>query len=516
MIALNYKKTLLLGTLSNYGSILVSVIVGIISVPIGLHYFGPIRYGAWLVIGSILSYIRISDFGVNLSTLTLMAKTSDSSHHRIILHHSINLLIKISIVSIMFIITISQLYPGWIGILGKVPLSISQEVAAALLVMSILVMIQLPTTIFVSAFSGLQQVYWNRFYAILGSFICLLALVVVILVGGNLVTFAIFTGIGGIFVGILSGFHLFIVHPNVLPKINEKVSDAPSNHLIFTSGIRFLALQIASLIISNTNIIVISFFLGLEMVTPYAVTFKLFSMALVIINAVTSVLWPIYSHASSKGDWNYIQRTYNRCVLGLLVCGGLVWIGGIVFSQLIINIWAGPAAYGGLIVVFIFGGYVYISTFSGSNTGLINGLNPTNSVVLFGIIEAALNLIISLLLVKPLGIGGVAIGTFIASLSVNTWFLPLYIRNRTSKKVNLELKPVLIHALVVIVFVFISLLSVLYLPKGYVLYTVGLVIIAVYLILSWYVIPTPFQNLVKNYLFKLFNLIKNVISRNNS
>ena len=47
------KKTLSLGTISNYGAIFISIIVGLISVPIGLNYFGPTLYGTWIIIGSI-------------------------------------------------------------------------------------------------------------------------------------------------------------------------------------------------------------------------------------------------------------------------------------------------------------------------------------------------------------------------------------------------------------------------------------------------------------------------------
>jgi len=36
------KKIFLLGTATSYGTTIVSILVGLISVPVGLHYFGPV------------------------------------------------------------------------------------------------------------------------------------------------------------------------------------------------------------------------------------------------------------------------------------------------------------------------------------------------------------------------------------------------------------------------------------------------------------------------------------------
>lgn len=504
MTELKRKRTLLLGAASNYGAIGLSIIVGLISVPIGLHYFGPVLYGIWFVISSILAYLRISDFGVSLSTLTLMAQTPESSHHRIILRRSIGMLLGISIVFIGLVLVAVQSFPGWVGILGKVPPNLQGEAATAALAIGILVLLQLPTTVFSAAFSGLQQVYWNRIYGALSSITALGALLTTVLIGGNLVTLAIFTGLGGLLVGIVSGVHLFLAHPQVRPRFTERVTDAPAASFLFTSGVRFLTLQIAVLVIINTDNIIISHYLGPEMVTPYAITFKLFWTGLTMVAATIIALWPMYGQASGRGDWEWIQRTYNQSVFSQIIPGGLIWIGGIIFSQAIITLWAGPTAYGGLLVAFALGGYVYISSFGGSNASLINGLNPTNIVVVFGIIEAGLNLGISLALVGPLGIGGVALGTVIASLAINSWFGPLYIRYRSKGKVKLDTQPIITHALAVMLpCVVLALVVALYYPTGWVWFTGGVAIVTLYLILSRRVMPFDLQNLVRDTLIRL-------------
>jgi O-antigen/teichoic acid export membrane protein len=509
----NRKRTLLLSGTANYGAIIVTLGVGLISLPIGLEYFGPVLYGIWFVISSILAYLRISDFGVSLSTLTLMAQTTEASHHRIILRRSIVMLLGISIVFIVLIIVVVKSVPGWVGILGKVPPSLQAEAATAALAIGILVFVQLPVTVFSAAFSGLQQVYWSRIYGALSSITALLALLTTVLIGGNLVTLAIFTGLGGLLVGIVSGIHLLLAHPQVRPRFGENVTDAPAASLLLTSGIRFFILQSSVLIITSTDNIVISHSLGPEEVAPYAVTFKLFQMGLMMVTATIIALWPMYGQAWERGDWGWIQRTYNRSIFSQVIPGGLIWIGGIIFSQTIITWWAGSAAYGGLLVAFALGAFVYTSSFNGSNASLINGLNPSNVVVAATAIEAVLNLSISLALVGPLGIGGVALGTAIASMAIGPWFGPLYIRYRTSKRVSLEVRPVLMHLGVVILCVVLALGIAVYFPGGWIQFISGITVITLYLALSWRIMPHDLQNLTRDNLFKLHARVRAILYR---
>lgn len=498
MIEPNRKKIFLQGAVSNYGATSVSIIVNLISVPIGLHYFGPVLYGIWLVIGSILWYLRMSDFGLGAATVTLMAQSNDPNTQQSILRRSIGLLVIISAVLIPATIILTYLFPEWISIIGKIPLMFRDETSSALLAIIVLTLFQLPMTIFLSAFSGLQQVHWNRVYGALHSIVALSALITTILVHGNLTTLAIFTGIGSILIGVISGIHLFFANPQVHPRRTERVNNTPSTKFLVISGIRFFTLQIAVLIILNTDNLIISHSLGPEKVTAYGVTFKFFYMLLTIIGGLIVALWPMYGQAFGKGDWAWIQRTYNSITLPLLTIGGLVWIGGIIFSEIIIKFWAGSAAYGGLVVAFALGGYVYLSSFTSSNVSIANALNPTNIVVIFGFIEAALNLGLSLLLVKHLGIGGVALGTFIAALITSSWFYPLYIRYRSSKKIIIETGPIITNGFIVILFVILALLTVIYLPEGWTQFVMGFVIVLLYLVLSWQVMPTTLRNLIKN------------------
>ena len=176
MSSQNRSKTFILNITSHYGKSIVSMIVSIVSVPIGLHYFGPVRYGIWLVISSVIAYLNISNLGIPTATAVLIAKAFKPFEQWAILRRSLSLLLVSSAIVLSAILAIAHFYPNWVVVLGKIPVDLHKEVAEAMKVVAILFLLNLPITIFSAGFIGFQKFYWERFYASLTSIAGLFAL----------------------------------------------------------------------------------------------------------------------------------------------------------------------------------------------------------------------------------------------------------------------------------------------------------------------------------------------------
>jgi O-antigen/teichoic acid export membrane protein len=472
------KKVLLLSGGANTAFVILTGTVGFLSLPIGLQYFGPVRYGVWLVISSLTAYLGLLSCGIPTAATTLVAQARDEIQKWAVLHRSLQLALALGAVCLMFLLLATRLFADWARVLGQVPPQLRNEAATALRIFTILTLMQMPSLIFPAAFSGLQQVYWERAYGFFRSLALLGALFAAIWIKGNLVMLALFSGIGTALVGLISGIHLSLRHPKLASRSFGTGASTASTRTILGSGIRFMSLQIAVLIIWNSDNLVISHVLGPASVTPYAMTFKLFQACFLLITASVVALWPMYAQACGQGDWNWIQRTYDYSIAFQIMLGGLVWIGGILFAEPVLMYFV-PGAYAGMLVAFALGGYVYVSAFFGANAGLINGLNPTTPVVAMGMLEAILNLGFSLTLIRYLGIGGVAVGTFLASTAINSWLPALYIRRRTQNRVCLVAKPFLKHSAAVVLFVVVAVVVGSH-TSGILRWILGLVIVAAY------------------------------------
>ena len=506
------KKTLLLGTASSYGTTIVSILVGLISIPIGLHYFGTIRYGIWVVISSVIAYLNLSNLGINSAAAVLIAKASKLFEQRVVLLRSLFLLFISSAVVLILIIGINHFYPtNWIIILGKIPLNLSTEAAEAGIATAILFLLNLPLQVFFAGFIGLQKIYWTRFYSSLGSIVDLIALILTVLLKGNLVVLAIFRGISAISISILCGLHLLFSNPDLRRKTDKPIDAEFSIRSIFVSGIRFYIIGIAAMVVWNTDNLVISHFLGVKAVTPYAITFKVFTMAFSIFMAVNATLFPMYSKASGLKQWDWIQRTYERATQLLPIIGGLIWIGSVAFLREIIYIWAGFEAYSGILVVFSLGGYGYLLSLVNIHATLLGGLNATKNMVYIGWAEAIANIGISIALVGSLGLGGVALGTFLASLLTVLWMLPLDIYKQTEGKVKFHFRPILSHSFFILFPCLIASLFVYnYCQNEICKIFINIGIVCTYLILSWRVMSPELHNLIKDASVKIYTRIKNL------
>jgi len=494
----NKKNVFIFGVSASYISFIISVIVGLISVKIGLNYFGPTTYGIWLIIYSIVGYFQIANFGISLSSMNQIAYTSNIIYQRVIIRRSIIILSLSSFIIFFIIMLIARVIPDWIFILGKIPMDMRNEAAKALFVVLILFLAHLPTTIFYSVFSGLQEIHWTKIYGIIAPLASLIALYITVRISGNLITLALFTGISRLIVGLISGIHLFIFHPQLQPWIKSPGINKPSYRTILSNGLRFLGLQIGAIIILNTDNLIISHYLGSGKVPVYAVAFKLFYMGIMMVNMITTVLWPMYARAIGKKDWVWINRTYNSTIATITIFGSMLWVGGILFSEGIIKLWVGSDMYGSILLIFALGGYGYMVSFAGSNVSLLNALNPTTTQVLVFSLDAIFNITLSLLLIKPFGIAGVALGTFISCVIVHSWFPAFYIKYRTQGKVKLNSKTIVKHLFTTLIpFLLIAIFLNIYLQLSAIKLLVSILIFIFYVYLSWKFIPVDVQNKIK-------------------
>jgi len=512
MSSQNRKKTFILGAVSSYGTNVVSIVVGLISVPIGLHYFGPIRYGIWAVISSIITYLSMSNLGVDTGAAVLIATAREPYEQWVVLKRSLFLLLVSGIIFMILILGIVYFYPNWIVALGKISSAFQGEISKAVIISTVLFLLNLPLTVFFAGFTGLQKIYWKQFYISLTRIIYLLALILTVLLKGNLVSLALFRGLGILLVSIVCALHFLFSNPELRQGVSKPIKNEFSIRSIFSTSIRFFSIGIAAMVVWNTDNLVISHFLGAEAVTHYTITFKLLVITFSVFEAINLAIFPMYGKAAAFNQWEWVQKIYNRTTCLFPIIGGLIWIGAIAFAKDIIIFWTGGLeGYGGRLVIFALGGYGYLVSMVSANSNLIKGINAVKNTVFIGWLEAAANFIISIILVRILGIGGVALGTFLGSLLTVSWMIPLAIYIKTKKRIKYNFRPILFHAFVIVFPFLISVILIDFFWKEEISKIfINIIIISIYLKLSWQVISPDLRNLFKSTIAEIFTRIKNL------
>ena len=207
---------------------------------------------------------------------------------------------------------------------------------------------------------------------------------------------------------------------------------------------------------------------------------------------------PMYGTAWVEHDYQWIETTGNRTVRLSAFFGGLVWIGSVALAEPVIDAWAGPAAFGGILMVIALGGYGYSLSLTTPLYPLLTSRNRIRNIPAISWLEAGGNLLLSILLVQRLGGGGVALGTFLASLLTALWLLPREIGKQMEGRVILHYRPVAAHFCRAVLPSLLGVLLVNAMVQGlYYRLAMNLAIIAVYLFASFGEIPAEARRFYK-------------------
>ncbi|GFO60904.1 hypothetical protein GMST_32290 [Geomonas silvestris] len=446
------RSRVLLGTSSSYLGMLATNLISVVAVPVTLGYFGTDRYGALALVMTLVNYLSITNFGIPTACSVLGAKSVDRREQLAIVCRSFVLMVWIGL-AVLALFLLFTCFPGWVQVLGKIPPAIFTEVQRAAFWTAVLFLVNLLFAPFLAGFLAVQKVHVERFYATLSTNSYILALILTIWLKGDLAWYAIARG-GLVLVCSLAGTLHFlfgyrenrrIFREGMAPLLQGPCPPEFETRAILVSGGRIFVVGLASLMVWQTDNLVISHFLGVGAVTPYQVTFKLVTMTYIVFTAINPAISPYFGRAWASGDFSWIVGTYNQICRVTSILGGLIWIGSLAYAEFIIDIWAGHKAYGGVLVVFAMGGYGYLLSLVSVHAALLTSLNLVRNLPLISWLEAGVNLTLSLMLVQVLGLGGVATGTLVASLVTVFWLIPREIARRTDRKITLEWRPLAVQ-----------------------------------------------------------------------
>lgn len=437
-MSIHRKRTYLLGTSATYACQAITVLVGFLSVPISLRYFGTEIYAAMVVISTITTYLGITNFGLPTAVATLGAKALDEIEQARIFIKSFALLVGFTVIALMAF-TLATFVPSWIAVLGKIPSGLSAEIERAAIWAALLFLANLPFTLAGPGFTALQKVHWSRIYDILTVLVSFAALLAAVSWKLDLTGFMIARGLATLAISIVATMHLafeLTKTPGIKGLPLRQLWAPPSQEefrmgAIFLTGTRLFLVGSAAMIVWHIPNLVISNFLSLSAVTPYAVTFRLVTINFALFTTLNVALNPMYGSAFARKDYSWISRTYNDIAGINQILGGLVWLGSLMFAQDIIHWWVGPHGDAGLLCVFAFGAYGYCLSLVHTHSGILTSTNRIRNIVAIGWSEALMNLALSLLLLRFFGIGGVALGMFLGAATTVFWMLPREISRQT-------------------------------------------------------------------------------------
>ena len=364
------------------------IAVQLMMVPLTLHCLGVYENGIWLTISSMLVWIDNLDAGLGNGLRNKLAEyiaKDDYENARRSVSSTLFMLVA-------FIVPVSLAINLWIWNADTYSFfNVDPHIVGNLnKILSCSAIFVCSTFIFKfigNFYMGLQMPAVNNLLGCLGQTLALIGTLVVYMSGSHsLFYIAIVNTIAPLLVYLISYPITFgRRYPHLSPSL--KYVDIQSAVSLFKMGIKFFVLQISGVVLFMTTNILISRYYTPEMVTPYQIAYRYFSVLQLLFFIICVPYWSATTDAYNKKDFAWIKasgRQLDRIIMGIL----LVAIVMVLASKPIYQLWVGDASIVSLGMTIMVAVYVMILTLSMRYSYIINGFGTLKMQLITTVVAA--------------------------------------------------------------------------------------------------------------------------------
>ncbi len=419
-------KRLAINVAMNWAAMAVNMVVPFFLAPFVVRHLGTVGYGVWILAVSTVSYLNLLDLGLRSAVIRFVSKAQAKgamAEATSAIHAALWFRLIIAGGVAVLSLALAAAVPHFF----KIPADMMRAAQITTLLCALGVAVTLVSGVFGAVLAAI-----NRFdllsYVTMGQTLFRAAGVLLILRSGRgLVPLACWelTVLTVVAVAITVLATVTFPHSRVRPSRPDMAVFRMIWSYSFTTFIFMVAVQI----ITNTDNLVVGAFLSVGAVTFYAIGGSLTNYAFQVSGALSSTFTPMASSLEASGKFEGLQKmlirgTQATLALALPISIGLFFRGGT-----FIRLWMGPqyevVSEHVLRILML---SLYWSVADGTAGSIMMAMEKHKPMTRWAVYEALLNLGLSIVLVKRMGIYGVAWGTAISMTFTHLAFWPRYIR----------------------------------------------------------------------------------------
>jgi O-antigen/teichoic acid export membrane protein len=393
----------------------VAILTMLISVPLTLHYLGAERYGMWMTISSVILMLGFADLGMGLGLLNSVSEAHGHDDRQAAADYVSSGFFMLSGMAIFILMLFAIAYPfvAWPKIFNvKTPLAALEAgpVMAAFLVCFV---VNLPLGVVQRVQLAYQEGFLNSLWESVGKILGLLGLFLVIYLKAGLVWLVLAVAGAPCLARLLNSVILFgRQHPWLRPR--RRYFNSGRARKIFTLGISFFVLNMLVKLTYSSDNLIIAQILGAKAVSQYAVPAQMFGFCIIIMNMVTSPLWPAYGEAMARGEIAWAAKTLSRTIVLVLFVVGVPSMLLVILGPWLLKLWVGTQISPSFPLLLGFGIWTLILSLGSSMSIFLNAANIFRFQIICNTLALMLSLLAKIFLCRSFGLSGVIWGTIIA------------------------------------------------------------------------------------------------------
>lgn len=400
----------------------INIAISIFIVPLTLVYVNPMQYGIWLTLSSILGWINFFDvgFGNGLRNKFAEAKALGNLNLAKIYVSTTYACLTIIFITIWLLFLIVCYFIDWSVILNAPPTMAVELSRLAIIVFSFFCLQIIFKTISTVIIAD-QKPALSAFIDMLGQLIALISLLIFTQNShGSILHLGIILGFSPLFILIIYTFLLYSrKYKDYAPSIDYVRFKYAKN--IMSLGIKFFIIQIAIIVIYQTNNILISH-IGIPTdVTIFNIALKYMGVILMGFTIIISPYWSAVTDAYTSGDYKWMKSSVKK----LRVISYTIILFVIVlffFSKYAYHLWIGNIVQVPSAVTATIGIYTVLLCWVMLNTQILNGTGKITLQLITYTIGMLLHLPVAFILGNKFGIVGVIISAslFLAIIAITS------------------------------------------------------------------------------------------------
>ncbi len=405
----------------------VSMAVPFFLTPFVIRHLGVLAYGIWILAVSTTSYLGVLDMGMRSAVIRFVSKAEaqgkpEDASAAIGAALWVRVLISLGVAGLSVLLALA--FPH---IFHKIPPEMRRAAQITVLMCALGVAVTLVAGVFGAVLAATHR------FDVLSSISALQTLaraggVILILRSGHGLISLAYWEVTIVSIGSLATAAMAL---KLFPPARVRIA-RPDRKILkmiwsysFTTFIFIIAVQI----IINTDNLVVGAFISVAMVSFYSIGGSLMSYSGQVVSSLTTTFTPLASNLEASGKMEELQRLLLRGTQATLGLALPISLALVLRGKTFIGLWMGhqySQVSGTVLQILMIS--QFFATADSTAGSIMMAIDKHKPVAKWAVIEATLNLSLSILLVKTIGMNGVAWGTSIAMTFVHLAFYPRYVR----------------------------------------------------------------------------------------
>jgi len=374
-------------------------------VPLTIDYIKPNTYGVWITIFSLVTWVALLDIGIASGLKNNLSKSLAKNNYADARAYisSTYFLISLFALSLIVVFLIASYFINWQNVFNANFIS-EHELQSVVFIVFAFFLLKFVIDIINIVAASFQHTSINSillFFSNLGLFVAILVLsratkpdILLIAFWFSIIPFIISLGAT-----------IYLYHNKyAIVKPSWRFVDLKKSRGIMSLGVKFFILQIATLIIFQTDNILIANFFNPEKVTVFNVIYKYYSSVTILFTIIISPYWTAFTEAYVKHDFPWLKKIVRGLInIWFWSLGALFVL--LIIAKPVIKFWVGTSIdfdFPLSISIFL---YTAIFNWNSIYGSFLNGVGKIHIQIICVIIVGLANIPLTIFLVKGLNWG---------------------------------------------------------------------------------------------------------------